>query len=438
MTKKPNIRFKGFDQEWKEKPLDEMGDTYTGLSGKNKNDFGHGDGRYITYMNVFTNPVASPDDVGQIEIDNSQNQVKKGDILFTTSSETPDEVGMSSVWLEDKPNIYLNSFCFGYRPSVEIDPYFSAFLMRSPKIRENFYRLAQGISRFNISKQKAMEMGVQIPDPAEQSKIGEFFKALDELIGAKEEELEKLRQLKAALLEQMFPSSESDNPNRGGYNCLNNNYLDKFDMVISSAPNTPRIRFKGFSGPWERKTLDELFTLRNGYTPSKANPAYWTNGTIPWFRMDDIREQGHILKDASQHITPEAVKGSGLFPAGCIIMSTTATIGEHALIIADSLANQRFTVLQTANRWETLDMMYFYHYCFILGDWCRKNVNVGGLNAVNISDMKQHKIPFPSMEEQKMIASLLTAQEDKLKENTQQVIKLKIIKQALLEKMFAA
>ena len=213
---KPNIRFKGFDQEWEEKRLDEMGDTYTGLSGKSKDDFGHGDGRYITYMNVFTNPIASPDEVGQIEIDNSQNQVKKGDILFTTSSETPDEVGMSSVWLEDKPNTYLNSFCFGYRPNVEIDPYFSAFLMRSPKVRENFYRLAQGISRFNISKQKAMEIGVEIPDPAEQQKIGSFFKALDELIAAKEEELEKLRQLKAALLEQMFPQSDANTTNRGG------------------------------------------------------------------------------------------------------------------------------------------------------------------------------------------------------------------------------
>lgn len=223
-----------------------------------------------------------------------------------------------------------------------------------------------------------------------------------------------------------------------GYNNLIINQLDKLNMTISTTPNTPRIRFKGFTEPWEKKKLDDLFVLRNGYTPSKANPAYWTNGTIPWFRMDDIREQGHILKDASQHITPEAVKGSGLFPAGCVIMSTTATIGEHALLIADSLANQRFTVLQTVNRWETVDMMYFYHYCFILGDWCRKNVNVGGLNAVNISDLKQHKIPYPSKKEQKMIATFMTAQEEKVNESMLQINKLKTIKQALLQKMFAA
>lgn len=215
MAKKPNIRFKGFDQKWEEKHLVDMGCTYSGLSGKTKDDFGHGDGLYVTYMNVYTNPIAKSEGVDSIELDNSQNQVKKGDILFTTSSETPEEVGMSSVWLEDKPNTYLNSFCFGYRPNIEIDPYFSAFLMRSPKVRNNFYRLAQGISRFNISKQKAMEMGVDIPEIAEQAKIGEFFKALDDLIGAKEEELEKLRQLKAALLQEMFPS-EDNNKSIGG------------------------------------------------------------------------------------------------------------------------------------------------------------------------------------------------------------------------------
>ena len=91
------------------------------------------------------------------------------------------------------------------------------------------------------------------------------------------------------------------------------------------------------------KTMEEIFEMRNGYTPSKNNPAFWEGGTIPWFRMEDIREHGRILSDAIQHITPAAVKGKGLFKADSFILATTATIGEHALIIADSLANQQFT-----------------------------------------------------------------------------------------------
>lgn len=77
--------------------------------------------------------------------------------------------------------------------------------------------------------------------------------------------------------------------------------------------NVPALRFPEFSGEWIHKTIDEIFELRNGYTPSKANQSFWNNGTIPWFRMEDIRLNGGILYDAIQHITPEAVKGSGLF-----------------------------------------------------------------------------------------------------------------------------
>ena len=72
--------------------------------------------------------------------------------------------------------------------------------------------------------------------------------------------------------------------------------------------------------------MNEVFELKNGYTPSKAKPEYWTNGTIPWFRMEDIRINGRILEDSIQHITSEAVKGGRLFPANSIILATTATI----------------------------------------------------------------------------------------------------------------
>lgn len=89
--------------------------------------------------------------------------------------------------------------------------------------------------------------------------------------------------------------------------------------------------------------MSEVFEIRNGYTPSKAKKEFWEGGTIPWFRMEDIRQNGRVLSDSILHITPKGVKGKGLFKANSFILATTATIGEHALIIADSLANQRFT-----------------------------------------------------------------------------------------------
>lgn len=162
--------------------MGDYGNTYVGLSGKSKEDLGHGNASFVTYMNVYSNPISDPKMVEKIEIDSSQNQVKYGDVFFTTSSETPDEVGMSSVWFGTDDNIYLNSFCFGYRQNILNNPFYTAYLFRSPSVRKKFIFLAQGISRYNISKTKVMEMEVAFPSSQEQARIGAFFKHLDDLI----------------------------------------------------------------------------------------------------------------------------------------------------------------------------------------------------------------------------------------------------------------
>lgn len=200
---------------------------------------------------------------------------------------------------------------------------------------------------------------------------------------------------------------------------------------------TGKTRLKGFNEPWMEHTIDELFDLGNGYTPSKSNPAYWTNGTIPWFRMEDIRTNGRILKDSIQHVTPEAVKGNGLYPKYSIILSTTATIGEHALLIADSLANQQFTFLnRKVNRRDMIDIIFFYHYCFILGKWCRDNINAGGLLAVNMDDLKNHSIYIPkSIAEQQAIATILTKMDDEITALEAKRAKYEAIKQGMMQQL---
>ena len=184
--------------------MGEIGTTYTGLSGKSKEDFGHGNAKFVTYMNVYSNPIAKIEGTENVEIDNSQNKVQYGDAFFTTSSETPDEVGMSSVWLENTNNMYLNSFCFGYRPTEKIEPYYLGYMLRSETMREKLIFLAQGISRYNISKNKVMEIKISLPKYEEQVKIGNFFKHLDNLITLHQHKLEKLKDVKKSLLDKMF------------------------------------------------------------------------------------------------------------------------------------------------------------------------------------------------------------------------------------------
>ena len=158
----------------------------------------------------------------------------------------------------------------------------------------------------------------------------------------------------------------------------------------------------------EYKRLGEVCEIRNGYTPSKKVSEYWENGTIPWFRMEDIRKNGRILSDSIQHITPEAVKNGKLFSANSIIVATTATIGEHALLIVDALANQRFTNLTIRKSFSSrLDIKFFFYYMFIIDEWCKSNINVSGFASVDMKKFREILIPLPPLPVQRAIAETL-------------------------------
>lgn len=201
-------RLPGFTGEWKVNRLGEISSSFTGLSGKTKNDFGSGY-KYITYKNVFFNSYVNINDVEYVEIktNENQNKLQYGDILFTTSSETPEEVGMSSVFLYRGDDIfYLNSFCFGFRPknSLVMNPNFSQFLFRGAEIRRKIQLLAQGATRYNISKNKLSEISLNLPPLPEQKAIAAILTTADEEITALESDLTRLRQEKKALMQQLL------------------------------------------------------------------------------------------------------------------------------------------------------------------------------------------------------------------------------------------
>ena len=200
----PEIRFAGFTEAWEQRKLGEVGTTFTGLSGKKASDFGHGKASLITYMNVFSNPIANPNMIENVEVDSRQREVEVGDVFFTTSSETPEEVGMSSVLKKKIGITYLNSFCFGFRPSVKFDLDYLAFMLRSESVRKQIKLLAQGISRFNIAKTKMMYIDIQVPKIDEQIAIGKYFAQLDRLITLHQRKVTLLQNIKKACLEKMF------------------------------------------------------------------------------------------------------------------------------------------------------------------------------------------------------------------------------------------
>lgn len=154
--------------------------------------------------------------------------------------------------------------------------------------------------------------------------------------------------------------------------------------------------------------IEELFTTRNGYTPSKSNSSYWENGTVPWFRMEDIRENGGVLSESLQSVHESALKKGGMFPAGSIIVATSATIGEHALINVDFLCNQRFTVLILKDEFKNLlSPKFLYYYSFILDRWCLANTTQSSFASVDMKRFKKFEFPVPPLEIQEAIVEIL-------------------------------
>ncbi|MCK9151539.1 restriction endonuclease subunit S [Methanobacterium alcaliphilum] len=205
------LRFKDKNGEeyldWEEKLLGDIGSTYTGLSGKTKEDFGKGS-PFITYKSIFDKNKIDLDRLERVDVKNfeKQNTVKYGDIFFTTSSETPEEAGMASVLLDKIEDCYLNSFCFGFRLNSfdNILPEFMSFYLRSPLIRNEIKKLAQGSTRFNLSKKQMMKLKLKIPSIEEQSKIVNLLSNIDLKLDCMVKNIVNNKEFKKGLLQKMF------------------------------------------------------------------------------------------------------------------------------------------------------------------------------------------------------------------------------------------
>lgn len=201
-------RLPGFTTPWQKVKLGEIGKTYNGLTGKSKEDFEDGNAKFIPYINVFSNEKVNIDKLGVVSVDESekQNKVQYGDIFFTVSSETPDEVGMASVLLEYIDDTYLNSFCFGYRLNdfETLNPIFASYILRGDRFRNYMMVLAQGSTRFNISKNEVMKLRIELPSLPEQKAIAEVLTTADDEIATHRKKLDALRLQKRGLMQQLL------------------------------------------------------------------------------------------------------------------------------------------------------------------------------------------------------------------------------------------
>ena len=401
----PKLRFPGFTEDWEQRKLGSIGSTYTGLSGKIKEDFGHGEAQYITYLNVFQNTVSDITMTDKVEIDTTQNEVKYGDVLFTTSSETPEEVGMSSVWLGDSPNTYLNSFCFGFRPNQKIDPYFLGYSLRAPYMRDKIKILAQGISRYNISKNKVMELEISLPNNEEQKLLGTFLQRIDLIITLHQRKLDNLKLKKKALLQKLFPKN---------------------------GEQYPELRFPGFTDVWEQRKLESLFTKYEDKI-STPDSGYWRLGL-----RSHCKGTFHTYVDAGHELeTTEMYR----VKAGNFILNITFA-WERALAVTDDedqgkLVSHRFPQFKPN---DDLVIDFFKHT--LMDKRFKHHLELSspggaGRNKVlKVSDMLKYELLVPSIQEQNIISSFLNNVDYIITLHQRKLDHLKLQKKALLQQMF--
>lgn len=396
----PELRFPGFEGEWEMKRIE---DSFQERVEKNRGD--------LPLLSLGEEGLMLQSESQRKDNSNSDKskylRVAVGDIAYNTM-----RMWQGRCVHCDIEGIVSPAYTV-CKPKEGIDPLFHYYLFKTNQMIGIFHQHSQGLvnDTLNLKYEAFSKIKYLVPSLPEQQKIAECLSSVDDLIQAEADQLQALKDHKKGLMQQLFPQE---------------------------GETTSKLRFPGFEGEWEEKKLGEVFDFRNGYTPSKNNVEYWDGGTIPWFRMDDIREKGNILSDASQHITENAIKGEGLFKAGSIIVATSATIGEHALVTVDYLANQRFTNLYPKNEYiNKIDIMYAYYYMFVVDEICKHTVNIGTFASVNMASFARIPFYIPSfLPEQQKIASCLSSLDEGIAAQQEKVEALKEHKKGLMQKLF--
>ena len=403
----PALRFKdehGNDYpDWEQNKLGNIGTTFNGLTGKNSTHFGKGK-PYIQYLQVFENSRIDIDEFGFVEIgeNESQNKVCSGDVFFTTSSETPNEVGTASVLIDEVKNTYLNSFCFGYRVNKEyLLPEYARFAFRASSFRKKLVPLAQGSTRYNLSKTSLMKIITKLPSIKEQQIIALFLSSVDTKIEQLGKKKGLLEQYKKGVMQKLFNQDVRFKDEQGNY------YPD-----------------------WEEKKLGEIGKVVTGKTPSTMNKSLWS-GEIQFITPSDINDDNKYQISTERYI--KQTKDIRVLPLKSIIYTCIASIGKICISVKPCATNQQINALTPSNSY---DSEFIYYSLLNLTPRIKATQATTTLPIINKTEFKKINMSIPSLSEQQKIAAFLAAIDKKIELVAARFKQAQNFKEGLLQKMF--
>lgn len=406
--------------------LGDLGYTYPGLSGKSKEDFGSGK-PYIPYLNIFTNAKIKKSFLEYVDIKPSdkQNKVQKGDLFFTTSSETVEEVGMTSVLLDEIGEAYLNSFCFGFRlyNFNVLLPEFAAYLFRSEEVRKKISLFGQGSTRYNLPKTQLFDkLYLNIPVKYRQQKIYDILTTCDTVIEQTQAAIEKYKAIKQGMLHDLFTRGLTANGQ------------------LRPTPQQAHELYKQselglIPKEWEVKRLEEIGEVVTGSTPPTLSIENYGD-QYQFISPADINGQQYILK-TDKMLSETGFSISRHIPANSIcIVCIGSTIGKSALTIVECCTNQQINSI-IPNDTETAQF-YYYATKEYLSKQFAANMGLQAVPIVNKSTFQQFVIPIPSnIREAILIQNRLISIDTKLQSEEVLLSKYQSIKKGLMSDLLS-
>ncbi|WP_114794027.1 restriction endonuclease subunit S [Vibrio cholerae] len=411
---------------WRKVTLNEVGTSFNGLTGKKKDDFGNGE-PYINYKSVFNNVFIGEDDFSYVKVskDESQNIVSYGDILITVSSETPEDVGMSSVYLGTKKT-YLNSFCFGIKPKQTIDPVFSAYWLRSSIARKSIVRLAQGSTRFNLSKIKFMDIELPLPSLPEQKKIADILSTVDKKIDLIDQKITETEKLKSGLMQKLFSEGVGVQDENGNWQPHTE---FQYDSLLGKKPKS-----------WQTETLGNILDIASS---KRIKREEYVNEGVPFYRSKEI-----ILKSKQLSFTPEIFISRERFDKlsekfgspqqGDILISAVGTIGAIYRVRDEEFYFKDGNLLWIRNIDKSRLSSEFLE-CYFRSYLCQEmlaNLSAGSSqNALTIVKLSKLPLIIPTKDEQKMIVSIISSINEKIYLLKAQKSETQQLKKGLMQKL---
>ncbi|HDL6608266.1 restriction endonuclease subunit S [Yersinia sp. 22-579] len=391
----PEIRFKGFSEEWENLTLGDLGSV-----AMNKRIFKHqttitGDVPFFKIGTFGKQPDAFINKALFDEYKAKYPYPVAGDLLLSASG----SIGRV-VEYKGEDQYFQDSNIVWLKHDGKID---NAFL-------KVFYSMVkwgglEGSTIKRLYNKNILDTEISTPERQEQNVIGNYFQKLDSLINQHQQKHDKLSNIKKAILEKMFPKQ---------------------------GETIPEIRFKGFSGGWEEKNVDQLGEIITGSTPSTQNSNNYSNDGIPWVTPTDISR--NVTFNTAKKLSQTGCKVARIVPKDTILVTCIASIGKNTILGTQGSFNQQINGV-VPNEKEN-DPYFLFSASILWSEKLKRSAASGTMQIVNKTEFSELKTRVPKKEEQTAIGNYFQKLDALINQHQQQIAKLNNIKQACLSKMF--